>query len=145
MNKKLYLSRNDKKLAGVCGGIAEYFDIDSTLVRLLWVLFTIPGGAGLLVYIIAAVIMNEPPIHQNHQGGINLDKDQNVSGSYYESSQSERSNHRDNILIGGILVVLGGYFLTKNLFNWSWLSIRYLMPILLIVIGTAVLINGKRK
>ena len=55
--KKLYKSQIDKKLCGVCGGIAEYFNIDSTLVRLLWVLFTLAGGSGLLCYIIAAIIM----------------------------------------------------------------------------------------
>ncbi|HZX47134.1 MAG TPA: PspC domain-containing protein [Clostridia bacterium] len=44
MDKKLYRSQTDKMIAGVCGGIAEYFGIDSTLVRLGWVLFTFAGG-----------------------------------------------------------------------------------------------------
>ena len=57
--KKLHKSQTDKKLCGVCGGIAEYFNIDPTLVRLLWVLFSLAGGAGVLAYIIAAVIMPE--------------------------------------------------------------------------------------
>jgi len=55
--KRLYKSQTDKKLCGVCGGIAEYFNIDPTLVRLLWILFSLAGGAGVLAYIIAAVIM----------------------------------------------------------------------------------------
>ena len=59
--KKLYKSSTDKKLAGVCGGIAEYFNIDSTLVRLGWVVFSLLGGSGLLAYIIAAIIMPERP------------------------------------------------------------------------------------
>ena len=59
--KKLYKSSTDKKLAGVCGGIAEYFHIDSTLVRLGWVLFSLLGGSGLLAYIIAAIIMPDRP------------------------------------------------------------------------------------
>lgn len=59
--KKLYKSSTDKKLAGVCGGIAEYFSIDSTLVRLGWVLFSLLGGSGLLAYIIAAIIMPDRP------------------------------------------------------------------------------------
>lgn len=57
MNKKLYKSITDKKLCGVCGGIAEYFDIDSTIVRLIWAIFTLCGGAGILAYIIAALVM----------------------------------------------------------------------------------------
>ena len=59
--KKLYKSSTDKKLAGVCGGIAEYFNIDSTLVRLGWGLFSLLGGSGLLAYIIAAIIMPDRP------------------------------------------------------------------------------------
>ena len=55
--KKLHKSQVEKKLCGVCGGIAEYFYIDPTLVRLLWILFSLAGGAGVLAYIIAAVIM----------------------------------------------------------------------------------------
>ena len=59
--KKLYKSSTDKKLAGVCGGIAEYFNIDSTLVRLGWVLLSLQGGSCLLAYIIAAIIMHDRP------------------------------------------------------------------------------------
>ena len=56
-NKKLYRSMTDKKLCGVCGGLGEYFDVDPTLIRLLWVIFTFMGGAGLLAYIICAIIV----------------------------------------------------------------------------------------
>lgn len=56
--KKIYLS-DDKKLSGVCGGIGEYFDIDPTIIRLAWILFTVLTGfvPGLLAYIIAAIVM----------------------------------------------------------------------------------------
>ena len=57
MKKKLLKSKTNKKLCGVCGGIAEYFDIDVTLVRLAWVAFTFFGGSGILAYIIAAIII----------------------------------------------------------------------------------------
>ena len=56
-NKKLYKSSVNRMLCGVCGGIAEYFDIDPTLVRLVWVIITLMGGAGILAYIIAAIII----------------------------------------------------------------------------------------
>lgn len=62
MEKRFYRSRNDKKLAGVCAGIAAYFEIDPTLVRLIWIVFTFAGGAGILAYIIAAIIMPEEPV-----------------------------------------------------------------------------------
>ncbi len=61
MQKKLYRSKKDKMIAGVCGGIAEYFDIDSTLVRLLTVIFVLLGGAGVIAYIIAWIIIPQTP------------------------------------------------------------------------------------
>lgn len=61
MNKKLTRSITDRKIAGVCGGIAEYFGIDSNLVRILWVLFALGGGSGLIVYIICALLIPEEP------------------------------------------------------------------------------------
>lgn len=57
MKKKLYKSNTDKKLCGVCGGIAEYFEVDSTIIRLIWVLFTLFVGCGILAYIVAALVM----------------------------------------------------------------------------------------
>lgn len=59
MSKKLYLSNTDKKIAGVCGGIGEYFEIDSTLIRLAWVFLLIPTAffGGIIAYFIAAAII----------------------------------------------------------------------------------------
>ena len=62
MEKKLYRSRTDKKLCGVCGGLAKYFGIDATLVRLGVVLFTLFVGFGLLAYIVAALVIPEEPV-----------------------------------------------------------------------------------
>jgi phage shock protein C len=61
--KRLYLSDKDKKLFGVCGGMAEYFQVDSTLIRLLWVIFAIVTAIipGIIAYIIAAMIMPHKP------------------------------------------------------------------------------------
>ena len=57
MRKRLYRVEQGKMLCGVCGGIAEYFDIDPTLVRLGWIIFTCFGGAGIWAYIIAAIVI----------------------------------------------------------------------------------------
>ena len=56
MNKKLYKIDAGKKLDGVCGGIAEYFGIDPTIIRLAWILFTALGGSGIIAYIICAIV-----------------------------------------------------------------------------------------
>ncbi len=57
--KKLYKSSSQKMIAGVCGGIAEYLNLDPTLVRLIFVAISMLGGSGLLAYIVAAIIMPE--------------------------------------------------------------------------------------
>lgn len=61
MKKRLYKDQNNKKLCGVCSGIAKYFGIDPTLVRLALVLFCILGGSGVLAYIICAIVMPDEP------------------------------------------------------------------------------------
>ena len=61
MNKRLYKSTQNKTLAGVCGGIAEFFNCDPTLIRLAWVLFTALGGSGLVAYIVCAIVIPEHP------------------------------------------------------------------------------------
>lgn len=61
MEKKLYKSSKNKMIDGVCAGVAEYFNIDPTLVRLGLVLFSAMGGAGILAYIIMAIVMPRNP------------------------------------------------------------------------------------
>ena len=61
MKKRLYKSKKDVMIAGVCGGIAEYFDMDPTIVRLIWGLFICCMGVGLVAYIVAAIVIPNPP------------------------------------------------------------------------------------
>jgi phage shock protein C len=60
-HKRLYRSRKDKILCGVCGGIAEYVRIDPTIVRILWVIFSFAYGTGIIAYIIMCLIMPVEP------------------------------------------------------------------------------------
>ena len=60
-DKKLYKSKSNKVLAGVCGGIGEYFGVDATWIRLAWVVLSLSGGMGLIAYIIAALIIPDEP------------------------------------------------------------------------------------
>ena len=61
MEKKLYRSRTDKQICGVCGGLAKYFNLDVSIVRLVTVLLVLFAGGGLLAYIVAALIIPEEP------------------------------------------------------------------------------------
>lgn len=69
MAKRLYLSRTNYKIGGVCGGLAEYLDVDPTIVRLAWALFALASmGMGLLLYVLAWVIIPEEPNRQKRKG-----------------------------------------------------------------------------
>ena len=57
MNKRLYKSTTNRKIFGVCGGLAEYFNIDPTIIRLIWALLIFCAGTGFLAYIIAALVL----------------------------------------------------------------------------------------
>ena len=62
MEKRFTRSRRDKKIAGVCGGLAQYFDIDATLVRVVFVLLALFSGGGLLLYVILWLVMPQGDI-----------------------------------------------------------------------------------
>jgi len=59
--KKLYRSKKDRIIGGVCGGLGEYFSIDSTVIRILYILFALTGGAGIFIYLILILIIPEEP------------------------------------------------------------------------------------
>ncbi|SEK67570.1 phage shock protein C (PspC) family protein [Pseudobutyrivibrio ruminis] len=62
MNGKRLYKSNNKKICGVCAGIAEYFDVDPTLVRLIWAAVTLAGGSGIIIYIVATLVMDDNPV-----------------------------------------------------------------------------------
>jgi phage shock protein C len=59
--RKLYRSRTDRKLAGVCGGLAQYFNLDATLIRVLFIVLAVLGGAGLVIYLAMWIIVPNDP------------------------------------------------------------------------------------
>ena len=59
--KRLYRSKNDRVIAGVCGGIGRYFEIDPVIIRIIWVLLAFAGGAGILAYLISWLIIPKEP------------------------------------------------------------------------------------
>ena len=63
--KRLYKSNRDRKLAGVCGGIAEYFNVDPTIIRLIFVFISLAYGTGIITYIICALVIPERPDGNN--------------------------------------------------------------------------------
>ena len=105
MSKKLYRSRNDRMIAGVCGGLAEYFDVDSSLIRLAVLFVFLFQGVGLIAYIIAWLVMSEEPVEneyrmpdeyyiEDHKEQANQTKNENDESEDYQESESENSKYK---------------------------------------------------
>ncbi|WP_125766915.1 PspC domain-containing protein [Lapidilactobacillus wuchangensis] len=86
MEKKLYRSATNRKFAGVCGGLGEYFNVDPTLIRIIFVAAFFFAGVGLFPYIILMLIMPNPPQ--------NIDRNRYTDSKHETDQQSE--NHDDN-------------------------------------------------
>ena len=152
MYKRLYRSVTDKMLAGVCGGLAEYFAIDPVIVRLIFVLAVIFGGSGILAYIILWIIIPQKPYIITP---FNTNPPSGDSSSSTEEKKSENSNQDMNyvnvnktqsnrsIYAGAFLILLGGIFLLDNFvphfhFGDFW-------PLILIGLGFAIILNARNN
>lgn len=114
--KKLYRSRKQQMLGGVCAGIANYFNIDVTLVRLIWVVIGLIGGSGLLAYLIAWII-------------IPLEPEDDIIDVTPDSGQGVNSR-----VIGWIIIIIGILLLLRQ-FDFFVMFNRHFLPVLLIVLG----------
>ncbi len=128
--RRLYRSRTDRMLAGVCGGLAEYANMDSALVRILFVILTFMGGVGLVLYIVGIIIIPENP---NHQPAI------------------VKKKEKDRSLFWGALLIIFGSIMLLNQMDWLpplhlWELPWHLMwAILLIVLGLFLLLKTQNE
>lgn len=153
MNKQLYRSRDNKRIAGVCGGVAEYFNIDPTIVRLVWVLFTITYGIGFVAYIVAVIII---PERKTDNFGYNQGQNQNESHQGQNQNENHHgwneNEHRDKagfdntkgrVILGAALVLVGMILLSS--YYIPWISLRQLWPLILVAFGVLMLFSGGRN
>lgn len=148
MEKKLYRSTSDKMIGGVAGGLADYFSIDPTLVRVLFVVATLFHGGGIIAYIILWIVIPQKPYQiPGMNSGINSQQetgDANNSFSRNADGSVSMSNHKSetgSIWIGIVLILLGGLFLLDNFiprfdFGDYW-------PIILIGLGIGLILKAK--
>ena len=151
--KRFYRNTIDKKIAGVAGGLAEYFEIDSLLVRLIFVILALAGGGGVLIYIILWIVTPEKPFVMNQtQNSSTMENQQSNYGDQKppEENQYNKPNRPDqrtrgNLIGGLVLITLGILFLADEFI--PHISFGDLWPVILIVIGAGLLINnfGRRK
>jgi phage shock protein C len=140
MAKKLYRSRHDRMIAGVCGGLAEYFDIDSTLVRLIAVALTLAGGSGILAYLIFWFVVQQRPLNLATVDNPTVTSPPTEATEPAEEATNEVSSAA--LFVGVILTILGFLFLVGNLISFAWLSFSRLWPLILIAIGILIVLKG---
>lgn len=145
--KRLKRSEKDRIIAGVCGGLAEYFDIDPVLVRGLWVIALFFLGTGFLAYIIAWILIPE----QNK-----INEGNTEESDVYEAEIVEDNHHKKKtepaIFLGFVLIAIGSWFLMKRIpvlsdFYW-WIKenlSNYFWPGILILSGFFLIITKNRK
>lgn len=141
--KKLYRSRTNKILGGVCAGIANYFGIDVVVVRLIWVLLALAGGPGVIGYIIAWIIIPaEPePTPKREQAA------EDVQGDTALAEAPEHSHGNGNVIAAWALIIVGLFFLAERLlpYRWMhWFPWSRLWPALIIVAGLALLLRSRK-
>jgi len=148
--KSLARSKTDRVIAGVCGGLGEYFDVDPVIIRLIFVVITVLGGAGILAYIIMWIIVPESgqksyaeSIKKDIDDKNNNKTEKSQTGEKIAKEVKEAVAKRKNdgpYLIGAILIMLGVIFLAQNFF--TFIDFSKLWPIILVVIGLGVLLSS---
>jgi len=131
--KRLYRS-NDRILGGVCGGIAEYFGIDPSLVRIAWVILTLAAGSGILLYLLAWLIIPPSPYAASPAPGGQAATSTSPS---YSASRPTNSGLIVVAIIGAIILMAGLMSLAQRFFLFPF-SI-YILPLALVIVGIAVI------
>ncbi len=135
MNGRLYRSRRERMLAGVAGGLAEQWNMDPSLVRLVWALLVpFTGGLALVAYIVMAIIVPEA-------GSADADSAE-LDASSLATGGDRRASGSTQLVIGGILVIIGAWFLLGAYL--PAVDLGRLWPVALIAVGVVVLASGMR-
>lgn len=126
---RLFRSRDDRVIAGVCGGLGRHLGIDPVLIRIAAVVLVFAGGAGILLYAIGWIAIPEEPAR-----GL---------GPTDASTAAAPERASGAVVLGFVFVVLGVFFLLDELWP-DFLSWKYTWPIALIAVGLAILVRGRR-
>jgi phage shock protein PspC (stress-responsive transcriptional regulator) len=145
MEKKLYRNTSDQAIAGVAAGLARYFEIDVTWIRIFFILATIFGASGLLIYIILWIAIPEQPFDLwNMPGQTDYKIKDTAANSFetdYKAAKSKRKRE-SGFISGVILIALGSFFLLDQFeLVPDWVSFGKLWPLALIIPGLVMLVN----
>jgi phage shock protein C len=158
-HKKLYRSKKEHIIAGVCGGLGEYLDVDPVLIRIGFVLLALGHGFGVLLYIILMIIIpKESAKGEDQEAKINIKASAQEMkeiaqdlGKEVRSAAEEFKDHkgwfsdRRNI-VGMVLIILGFIALTNMAFpvQMFWFRWNYLWPVIIILIGIFLIVKQKK-
>jgi phage shock protein PspC (stress-responsive transcriptional regulator) len=138
MTRRLYRSRKNRVIAGVSGGLGEYLDVDPVLFRIAFIVAAFAGGAGVLAYIIAWIIMPEQP----REEAMSTPTQPSAPPQPQTEQKKEPPPSRGSIVGGLILIVLGLLFLGENFLPHFYF--RDYWPLILVVIGIGLIIRSAR-
>ncbi|MDE2311715.1 MAG: PspC domain-containing protein [Patescibacteria group bacterium] len=154
--KKLYRSRTDKVIAGVCGGLGEYFNMDSLIFRVIFLALLFAGGSGFWLYLILAIIIPKQPWTGQSSGPINPGEqfhdfvaDVRASAQHWAAEVRgqdwQKTRDARRMWFGVIIVVIGVMALINVMFPQQWVRWSVLWPVALILIGISVLSRGGHR
>ncbi len=152
--KRLYRSRDDRVIAGVCSGLGKYLDVDPVIIRLIWAATILLAGAGIFLYIVAWIIIPEEPLkNRTTQGPEEASSDvydsefDQTTGAYNSEQRIKEQlekERRGKLAIGVGIVIVGIVFLFSQIFSFN-ISWRVIIGILLVLAGGAVLLRFFRE
>lgn len=152
MENRLLRSQQDRIIGGVCAGLGKYLNIDVVLVRLFFIVFTLAGGIGPLVYIILWIVVpSEETVNGGMPGSTTIDGE--VIKERAETFRDEVSqvvnqpSKKTGLYIGIGLILVGGYIFLRNLnIPWlAWINNNVILAGLIILAGAALLVVALRK
>jgi len=141
-NPKLIRLEKNKVLGGVCGGVAEFFNIDPTIVRLIFILITIFGGSGILLYIILwLVIPSEKSDGEISEKNIKMGADEmkERAEEFANRAKDYPKTENSKVLVGVFVLALGVILLFQNFGIFRFFNLWRLWPIAIIVLGYLIL------
>ena len=159
MEKRLHRSKSDRMIWGVCGGLAEYFDVDPTLIRIITVLSIFISGAGILAYIILAIVIPSESskattpkdaikenVEEVKETASELGREiQSTFTGKDESEETTGVRYRRRNLLGILIITIGVLFLMSSFNLFWWFRWSYLWPIIIIAIGLLIIVSARKK
>jgi len=151
MNKKLYRSNKNKQIGGVCGGLAEYFNLDVVIMRIIMICLIFVNGAGFLLYILLWIMLPvgddqqiPGPLENRDPDAENKDFATGSDPAQPSEQLKQPANMQQRSFLGGVLLIgLGGVFLLDEWYEF--MDSSFFWPAILIIIGIGLIINSKKS